>query len=251
MGIKKIGQNFLIDKSVAEREIKYAMINKNDTVLEIGPGNGILTKIIADKAKHVIAVEIDKKLVENLKKIIPKNVTLITADILELDLFKIIPFNKVVANLPFQISSPITFKLLDYPFSKAVLIYQKEFAERLVAKHDSKNYSRLSVGVHYKSNCKILETVPKNCFNPIPKVDSCVVEIIPRKKPPFDLLNEDYFYLILKLLFNQRRKKIRNILKINNSEFKNIPYLNNRVEQLSPIQIGELCNFLYKINFKS
>ena len=122
MGIKKIGQNFLIDKSVAEREINYATINKNDTVLEIGPGNGILTEIIAEKAKHVIAVEIDKKLVEKLKKNILKNVTLITADILDLDLFKIIPFNKVVANLPFQISSSITFKLLDYPFSKAVLI---------------------------------------------------------------------------------------------------------------------------------
>lgn len=245
---KNLGQNFLIDKNIAELEIKQANIASNDTVLEIGPGLGILTKLLAEKAKKVIAIEIDENLINNLKKTLPENVDLIHEDALKID-FKTLPkFNKIVSNLPYQISSPITFKFLDYNFELAILIYQKEFAERLVANLGSKNYSRLSVGIYYKSICKILRIVPKTCFKPQPKVDSSVVKIIPRKSPPFIVIDENFFFELTKNLFSYRRKKIKSILKnLYRLDLKDIPYLENRVEELSPMQIGLLSDKLFNL----
>lgn len=244
---QKLGQNFLIDKNVAEREIKYADITNNDIVLEIGPGKGILTKLLADSAKKVIAIEIDMSLINKLKKTIPKNVELIHGDCLKID-FKTLPkFNKIVSNLPFQISSPITFKFLEHNFKSAVLIYQKEFADRMIAKAGSKDYSRLSVGIYYKTKCELLETIPKTSFRPQPKVDSCIIRLNPRKTPPFEVLNEIFFQGLTKNLFNNRRKKIKNNLENNyDISLKDIPYLEKRVEDLIPKQIGELSNILYK-----
>jgi len=248
MAKKKIGQNFLIDKKVAEREINYASLDKDDIVLEIGPGKGILTKILAKKVKKVIAIEIDSQLIEYLKPILPDNVTLIWGDAVKID-FKTLPvFNKIVANLPFQISSPITFKFLNYHFSKAILIYQKDFAKRMIARSGSKDYSRLSVGIYYKTNCNILENVSREFFYPVPKVDSSIVELIPRDSPPFKVLNEQFFFDLTKKLFNYRRKKIRNILETKYDNFENISYMGKRVEELTPEQIGELSNLLFKIN---
>lgn len=242
----KLGQNFLIDKKVAEREINYADINKEDVVLEIGPGKGVLTKLLAKKAKKVIAVEIDTKLADELQNHMPKNVLIIKADILKVDFKNLSSFNKVVSNLPFQISSPITFKLLEYKFSKAVLIYQKDFADRMIAGPGSKDYSRLSVGVYFKTHCRILEKVSRNCFSPVPKVDSCIVELIPRKNPPFKILDESFFFNLVKELFAHRRKKIKNSLKEKYDNLEQIPYLDNRVEELSPEQIGGISNLLLK-----
>jgi len=245
---KNLGQNFLVDKNIAEFEVKQANIKSNDIVLEIGPGIGILTKFLAEKAKRVIAIEIDENLIDNLRKILPGNVNLIHEDALNIDFETLPKFNKIVSNLPFQISSPITFKLLDYDFELAILIYQKEFAERLVASPGSKNYSRLSVGVYYKSKCDIIRTIPKTCFKPQPKIDSSMIKIIPRKSPPFVIINEKFFFDLTKNLFNHRRKKIRNILKnLYNLDFKNVPYLENRVEELTPMQIGELSDILFKM----
>ncbi|HDQ15744.1 MAG TPA: ribosomal RNA small subunit methyltransferase A [Bacteroidetes bacterium] len=243
----KLGQNFLIDESVAEREVRYANIVKNDVVLEIGPGKGILTKKLAEKAKKVIAIEIDKKLFDSLEKQMPDNVELIHDDALEIDFEDLLKFNKIVANLPFQISSPITFKILDYDFELAVLIYQKEFADRLIAKPRSKDYSRLTVNTYYKANCELLEIIPSNCFEPQPKVDSSIIKMIKRKKHPFSVLNEESFFRLVKILFNNRRKKIKNILK---TDIENVPFLNNRVEELSPCQIGELSNHLFSEKIK-
>lgn len=245
---KKIGQNFLIDNLVAEREVEYANPNTTDIILEVGPGKGILTKILAKKAKKVIAIEIDSQLIKKLKSILPDNVLLICADALKIDFISLPIFNKIVANLPFQISSPITFKFLNYPFEKAILIYQKDFADRMIAQSDSKDYSRLSVGIYYKTHCRILETVSKEFFNPVPKVDASIVELIPRQKPPFKIENEKFFFDITKKLFSHRRKKIKNILEIKNRNFKNLPYLEKRVEELRPDQIGELSNLLYKLD---
>lgn len=245
---KKIGQNFLIDNLVAEREVEYANPNTTDIILEVGPGKGILTKILAKKAKKVIAIEIDSQLIKKLKSILPDNVLLICADALKIDFISLPIFNKIVANLPFQISSPITFKFLNYPFEKAILIYQKDFADRMIAQSDSKDYSRLSVGIYYKTHCRILETVSKEFFNPVPKVDASIVELIPRQKPPFKIENEKFFFDITKKLFSHRRKKIKNILEIKNKNFKNLPYLEKRVEELRPDQIGELSNLLYKLD---
>jgi len=245
--MKKLGQNFLIDKNIAELEVKYAKINKEDVILEIGPGKGILTKLLAKKAKKVLAIEIDKKLINNLNKTIPTNVELINKDVLKLD-FKDLPmFTKIVSNLPFQISSHVTFKLLDYDFELAILIYQKEFAYRMIANARSKNYSRLSVGVYYKAKCDILRIVPKTCFKPQPKVDSVMVRLIQRKSPPFKVNNEEFFFDLTKNLFNHRRKKIKNIIKsLYNIEYTHFPYLENRVEELTPEQIGELSDIIFE-----
>ena len=245
---KKLGQIFLTDKKVAEREVEYANITRDDIVLEIGPGLGILTKFLAEKAKKVIAIEIDEFLFDNLKQSIPKNVELIQADAVKLDFKKLPKFNKIVSNLPFQISSPITFKFLNYGFDLGVLIYQKEFANRMIATPSSKDYSRLSVGVYYKADCKIIEIVPKTCFEPQPKIDSCIIKLIPRKYPIFSLINENFFFNLTKNLFNHRRKKIKNILNnLYHIPLKDVPYLNKRVENLTPEQIGHLSNILFEL----
>lgn len=245
---QKLGQIFLTDEKVAEREVKYANITKDDIVLEIGPGLGILTKILAEKAEKVIAIEIDEFLFNNLKQSIPKNVELIQADAVKLDFKELPRFNKIVSNLPFQISSPITFKFLSYGFDLAVLIYQKEFADRMIATPGSKDYSRLSVGVYYKADCKIIEFVPRTCFEPQPRIDSCIIKLIPRKSPIFSLINENFFFNLTKNLFNHRRKKIKNILNnLYHIPLKDIPYLNKRVENLTPEEIGKLSNIVYEL----
>lgn len=245
---RKFGQNFLINEDIARKEIEYCNIKKNDIVLEVGSGKGILTKILAVKAKQVIAVEIDKKLYDSLKKtILNKNIFFINNDILKID-FKEIPiFNKIVSNLPFQISLPISLKILEYDFNKAVLIYQKEFAERMIAKAGDKNYSRLSVLIYYKSFCKLIENISRINFHPVPKVDSSIVEIIPRKTPPFHLKNELFFFELTKNLFNNKRKKIQNSIKKNYKlDVNKMPFKNCRIEDLSPEEIGELSNILYE-----
>jgi len=241
----KLGQNFLIDEKTAQREVKYANVSKKDVILEIGPGKGILTKMLAEKAKKVIAIEIDEKLFYQLKTLIPKNVELIHSDILKINLENISLFNKVVANLPFQISSPITFQLLEYNFDIAILIYQKEFAERLVAKPGSKKYSRLSVNLYYKADCEILETIPRSFFKPTPKVDSCIVKLVLKKQAPFKVKDEKFFFELTKKLFTYRRKKIKTIIKkYYTRNLNDIPFLENRVEDLSPEKIGLLSDRL-------
>jgi len=244
---KRYGQNFLVDKNIALAEVEFAEVNENDVVLEIGPGKGILTCLLAERAKKVIAIEIDEDLVKNLESNLPDNVVLINDDVLNVN-FKDLPcFNKIVSNLPFKISSSVTFKILDYDFDVAYLIYQKEFADRMVAKPNSQQYSRLSVGVYYKAFCEIIRYVSKTCFNPQPKVDSCIVKLLPKKSPPFYIENVEFFFDLTKKLFNHRRKKIRYTIK---NEFSindnSIPFLDNRVENLSPIDIGNLSNIIYK-----
>lgn len=243
----KLGQNFLIDPNTATLEVNYADIKKDDVVLEVGPGKGILTKLLAKNAEKVIAVEIDKSLVETLKDTLPSNVTLIHSDVLKLDFEKLPRFNKVVSNLPYQISSPFTFKLLDYSFDLAVLVYQKEFAQRMVAKPGSKTYSRLSVNVYYKAECSLLRIVSKNVFYPIPKVDSAIVKLVPRKVPAFNVENEEFFKSFVNVLFSHRRKKIRNIIKDKYGFYltDNL-YNDKRVDSLTPEEIGLLSDIVFK-----
>jgi 16S rRNA (adenine1518-N6/adenine1519-N6)-dimethyltransferase len=246
MAKQRFGQHFLIDSSVAEREVSYAKLTKNDVVLEIGPGKGIITCLLAKKAKQVIAIEIDKRLVERLKPLLPENVTLICNDALSVDFHDLPRFTKIVSNLPFEISSPLMFKFLQSTFSVAILIFQKDFAERLVANPGTKEYSRLTVGISYKARCRILETVSRNCFSPEPKVDSSIVELIPYKEPKFKVENEQLFFELTKQLFNHRRKKIRYTIKSIYGTIEQLPYLDQRVEELTPEQIGQLSNQLYR-----
>lgn len=239
----RLGQHFLIDERVAERQVKYANLNSDDIVLEIGAGSGILTKKIARFA-NVIAIEIDEKFIENLKKI--PNVTVINSDVMGID-FNELEFNKVISNLPYQISSPITFKLLEKKFELGILMYQKEFAERLVAKAGNKNYSRLSVMAYYKADWKILEEVPPHAFRPVPKIASCIVSVKPIGRR-FDV-DEKAFALVVGSLFKHRRKKIKNALKLEGLVDVEMPFGDMRVERLKPEEIAYLVNFLVENGF--
>jgi len=245
MAKQRFGQHFLKDLSVARREVSYANLTKQDVVLEIGPGEGIITRLLAQHAKQVIAIEIDQRLVDRLTPTLPGNVNLLAGDVLSFDFHNLPPFTKIVSNLPFEISSPVTFKLLEYPFSIAILIYQKDFAKRLIAQPGTKDYSRLSVGVSYKAQCLILEEVPRSCFSPEPKVDSAIVELLPYKKPRFMVDNEQFFFELTKHLFTHRRKKIKHTLKEVYGIVDKVPYLDQRVEELTPEQIGNLSNIIW------
>lgn len=244
---QRFGQHFLNDVAIARREVAYAQLKKDDVVLEIGPGKGIITQLLAQNAKHVIAIEIDQRLVDQLRPGLPKNVTLISADALSVDFQKLPRFSKIVSNLPFQISSPITFKFLETSFAKAVLIYQKDFAQRLVALPGTKDYSRLTVAIYYTACCRIIEDISRRYFSPPPKVDSSIVELIPREKPAFEVENEPFFFELTKQLFTHRRKKIRHTIKDIYGNFEQLPYLDQRVEELSPERIGELSNLLWQL----
>ena len=246
MGRSKLGQHFLMNRHIAMREISYASITKDDVVLEIGPGRGMLTELLARQAKQVIAVEIDQHLASQLPSLLPANVTVICEDVLALDFHTLPPFSKIVANLPFQISSPLTFKLLDYPFKQAVMIYQEDFAQRMVASPNTKEYSRLTVILAYKSRCRILEHVPKTNFSPIPKVDASIVEIVPHQTPPFAITNESFFFTLTKQLFTHRRKQIKTTLSMVYEDIDGLPFIQQRVEELTPQQIAQLANDIYQ-----
>ncbi len=239
-----LGQHFLLDSSIASREVQYASLTKHDVVLEIGPGKGALTRLLATSARQVIAIEIDPRLARQLSMDLPSNVQVIQGDAVAYDFTSLPRFTKVVANLPFWISSAITSKLLDCSFEKAVLIYQWEFAQRLIAGPGTKHYSRLSVFVSYKATCRLLERVPRESFSPPPEVDAAIVELIPRGHPAFTVRDETFFFEVVRRLFSQRRKKIKTTLRSLCSDLDGLPFLDERVEQLSPAQIGSLSDLL-------
>ena len=244
------GQNFLTDDRVADRQVEFAGIGKDDIVLEVGPGLGVLTHRLASKAKKVVAIEADRKLAEYLRGTLPENVELVEADALEVDFP---PFDQMVSNLPYSISSPIIFKLLDYRFDKAVVMLQKEFADRMVARPGTDDYSRLTVNVFYRADCRILERVPASRFWPAPKVDSAAVEIVPRPAP-FAVKSEKLFLSLVDSLFQHRRKKIGTILKmigmVDAEQKASLPYVDLRVEALAPQQIGELADAVHDVRKK-
>ena len=209
---KNLGQNYLIDKNKRDQIINFGNIDENDVILEIGTGIGTLTIEIAKKAKRVIAIEQDKKICEILAKRLEDekidNVELINDDALNVEFPK---FNKIISNLPYQISSPITFKFLDYDFDLAILMYQKEFAERMNGEVGTKNYSRLSAMLYFKCNVEKLTDVSSESFIPKPEIDSTVVRLTPKENKISD---EDFkvYSNFTKALFQHRNKKIRNAL---------------------------------------
>jgi 16S rRNA (adenine1518-N6/adenine1519-N6)-dimethyltransferase len=179
---KNLGQNYLIDRNKRDQIINFANLTKEDVVLEIGTGIGTLTIELAKKAGKVIAIEQDTKIAnilsERLKEEKIDNVELINDDALNVDFPK---FNKIVSNLPYQISSPITFKFLNYDFDLAVLMYQKEFASRMNGKVGTKDYSRLSAMLYFKCDVETLTDVSSESFIPKPKIDSTVVKLTPKE----------------------------------------------------------------------
>ncbi|MCK4808744.1 MAG: ribosomal RNA small subunit methyltransferase A [Candidatus Aenigmarchaeota archaeon] len=204
---KKLGQNFLVDKNIVKLEIKEAEVSADETVLEIGAGYGALTLELAKMAKKVIAVEIDDELVPLLEKRLAeeglKNVDIICEDVLKAEMP---PFDKCVSNIPYQISSKIIEMLGKYgEFS--VLIMQKEFAERLVAQPGEKNYSRISILAQYHFIPVFVRKVGKKCFYPVPKVDSAIVKLFPRKVKPF-VSDENFFFQFVKAVFIHKNQKL-------------------------------------------
>ncbi len=245
----KQDQHFLIDKRVLGRIIEYGEINPSDTVLEIGAGHGNLTGELASRAGRVIAVEIDAGLASALFKW--DNVEVIVGDALKIE-FPI--FNKVISNLPYSISSPVTFKLLSHKFDVAILMYQYEFAKRLVALPGNKDYSRLSIAVQYYAQVEILEKVPRSVFSRPPKVSSAIVRLIPRP-PPYKVKDVELFMKFITAAFSQRRKKLRNAI-LNNAASLGIKDLKGllgklpcdlierRAETISPRELAGLSDIL-------
>ena len=209
---RNLGQNYLIDRNKRDQIIEFGNITKDDVILEIGTGIGTLTIELAKRAKRVIAIEQDSKISEILAKRLKTekidNVELINDDALKVDFP---PFNKIISNLPYQISSPITFKFLDYDFDLAILMYQKEFAQRMNGEVGSKNYSRLSAMLYFKCDVEILSDVSCESFIPKPQIDSSVVKLTPKEnKIPDDEFRT--YSKFTRALFQHRNKKIKNAL---------------------------------------
>ena len=200
----KKGQHFLIDRGVIERIASYAELKDDDRVLEIGPGTGNLTEVLAPRVSRVYAVEVDPDLAAKLNH---RGIQVINADALEVELPD---YNKIVSNLPYQISSKITYRLISRPFELAVLMYQREFAMRMTAPVGSERYGRLAMVVGHFSHAEILETVPKTAFWPMPPVNSAVIRLRPRLERPG--VSAAKFMKITEGLFNNRRKKVKNAL---------------------------------------
>ncbi|NLX46987.1 MAG: ribosomal RNA small subunit methyltransferase A [Euryarchaeota archaeon] len=239
---KSKGQNYLIDRRVAEREVEYLEIGKDDRVLEVGPGFGILTHALLERASKLTAIEIEEGAVRYLRDTYPQ-LEVLQGDFLEMEPPK---FDLFISNVPYSISSPLLFHLLDMDFRRAVIMVQREFAERMAAPAGDREYSRLSVNVFHRAECKLLENVPRSRFWPEPEVDSTVVLLTPRRAP-YTVRDEAMFLRLVDLLFQQRRKKIGTVLKQKRllpDDRSGIPYLDERVERLAPAQIAELSDAL-------
>ena len=242
---RNLGQNYLIDKNKRDQIIDFGNITKDDVVLEIGTGIGTLTIELAKRAKKVIAIEQDSNICEILAKRLEKenidNVELINDDALKVDFA---PFNKIISNLPYQISSPITFKFLDYDFDLAILMYQKEFAERMNGEVGTKNYSRLSAMLYFKCDVEKMTDVSCESFIPKPQIDSTVVKLTPKENT---IAEDDFktYSKFTKALFQHRNKKIRNALIDSRHIISNI---DKKVlkKRLNAIEDEKLIDYLKK-----
>ena len=228
---KKFGQNFLIDTHVLDKIIRSAGITKDDFVLEIGPGIGTMTQYLCENAREVVAVEIDKNLIPILEDTLSEydNVSVINEDILKVDLNKLAQEKnggkpiKVVANLPYYITTPIIMGLFEshVPVASITVMVQKEVADRMQEGPGSKDYGALSLAVQYYANPEIVANVPPNCFMPRPKVGSAVIHLTCHEEPPVQVEDENLMFRIIRASFNQRRKTLVNGL--NNSPEISIP----------------------------
>ena len=217
---KKFGQNFLIDTNVLDKIIRSAEITKDDCVLEIGPGIGTMTQYLAENAREVIAVEIDKALIPILEDTLSEydNVTVINDDILKVDINKIAQERnggkpiKVVANLPYYITTPIIMGLFEshVPLKSITIMVQKEVADRMQEGPGSKEYGALSLAVQYYAKPEIVANVPPNCFIPRPNVGSAVIRLTRYEEPPVKVQDEAKMFALIRASFNQRRKTLVN-----------------------------------------
>lgn len=266
---KKFGQNFLIDTHVLDKIISAADITKEDMVLEIGPGIGTMTQYLAEAAGKVIAVEIDKNLIPILQDTLSgyDNVRVINEDVMKLDIPKLAETEnegrpiKVVANLPYYITTPIIMGLFEkhVPLHSITVMVQKEVADRMQTGPGNKDYGALSLAVRYYAEPYIVANVPPNCFMPRPKVGSAVIRLTCHAKPPVQVKDEKLMFDIIRASFNQRRKTLANGL--NNSNLLDFPKkkireaieslgkgASVRGEALSLEEFASLSNFLWEEN---
>lgn len=217
---KKFGQNFLVDPHALEKIIASAEIGKEDFILEIGPGIGTMTQYLCEHADHVMAVEIDKNLIPILEETLQdyKNVSIVNQDILKMDLKEISEKNnagkriKVVANLPYYITTPIIMELFEshMPLESITVMVQKEVADRMQATPGTKEYGALSLAVQYYAEAQIVANVPPNSFIPRPNVSSAVIRLRCHEKNPVQVEDEHFMFRIIRASFNQRRKTLQN-----------------------------------------
>ena len=262
---KKFGQNFLIDTHVLEKIIESAGITKDDFVLEIGPGIGTMTQYLCENAREVMAVEIDENLIPILGDTLSlyNNVTIVNEDILKLDIAKVAEEHnnnkpiKVVANLPYYITTPIIMGLFEshVPLESITVMVQKEVADRMQSGPGTKDYGALSLAVQYYSKAEIVANVPPNCFMPRPNVGSAVIRLTCHKASPVVVNDEKLMFSLIRASFNQRRKTLQNGINnapnLNFSKEQVVTALDKmglvstiRGEALSLEQFAELSNLL-------
>lgn len=217
---KKYGQNFLIDRSMLEKIVDSAEVTEDDCILEIGPGIGTMTQYLAERARHVVVVEIDSNLIPILRDTLSEydNVTIINDDVLKVDLQKIVDEHnngrpvKVVANLPYYITTPIVMELLEsgLPVDSITIMVQKEVADRMQVGPGTKDYGALSLAVQYYSKPEICAVVPPECFMPRPNVSSSVIRLSLYKDKPVSVGDAAHMFRLIRASFNQRRKTLAN-----------------------------------------
>ncbi|MBR5177911.1 MAG: 16S rRNA (adenine(1518)-N(6)/adenine(1519)-N(6))-dimethyltransferase RsmA [Lachnospiraceae bacterium] len=266
---KKYGQNFLIDTHVLDKIMRAADITKDDLVLEIGPGIGTLTQYLCENAREVVAVEIDRMLIPILKDdtlAAYDNVEIVNEDILKYDIAALVRDRnggkpiKVVANLPYYITTPIVMSLLerDLPIKSITVMVQKEVAERMQAGPGTKDYGALSLAVQYRADTYIAANVPPNCFMPRPQVGSCVIRLTKKAEPPVTVKSPELMFKLIRAAFNQRRKTLLNAIAnfgeldftkeeiLNALQAAGIPE-NERGEKLGLNEFGRIADALERI----
>ncbi len=249
----------VVSPEVLHRMAEHAEVGKNDVVLEVGTGLGNLTAVLAERAKHVISVEKDGRMLELAKRRVrASNVTFIHGDIFRAEIPR---FNKVVSNIPYNISSKLTFWLLEHPFDVGVLMFQLEFAKRLVAAPGTAQYGRLTVNFWYKAEAEVLEVLPPEVFFPRPRVMSAIVRIR-RRAPGVEISDQEVFQRVVRALFQHRQQKVRNALehsfheifpKARLDKHERRKFLNERIHpkllekrvlHLTPEEIADVSNAL-------
>lgn len=267
---KGLGQNFIIDENVLTRIIEGSEVTKNDMILEIGPGIGVLTDVLCENASKVVSVEIDKSLIPVLTETVGhhENLKVINSDVLKIDVKALIAEEfgdvkpKLVANLPYYVTTPIIMMFLEerIPISDLVVMIQKEVADRIVAKPSTKAYGALSVVVQYFTEPSIVTRVSRGSFMPMPNVDSTVIRLKVRDVSPVQLEDEATFFLTIKDAFGKRRKTLLNalssgFLKISKDQAREALEIaaineNTRGEALDINTFATLANAIYKVRNK-
>jgi 16S rRNA (adenine1518-N6/adenine1519-N6)-dimethyltransferase len=249
------GQHFLVDRRVVQRIVDASEVDASDTVLEVGPGHGVLTAPLLDMGARVVAVEKDPTLAADLERRLGGNerLRLVDADATRADLGALGPYTRIVSNLPYSVSTPLTFAFLDLPFETAVLMYQREFAQRMAARPGTKAYGRLTASVAFHARVERLFDVAPGAFRPPPDVGSTVVRLVPHAAPPFEVPDVARYRELLRILFSNRRKTLRATLRAQAAALgfaspgqavdaaESLGWAGRRPETLAPEEFGRLA----------